>query len=93
MAKTFEDMELVLENEAKQMKTDAENAAVQTKVDDLLTNMITVSDNESCNELGRLQSEKHDFLDGAQKVNEYLKKKDIRDKLSEHSSSIGFSKA
>ena len=51
MAKTFEDMELVLENEAKQMKTDAENAAVQIKVDDLLTNMITVSDNESCNEL------------------------------------------
>ena len=37
-------------------------------------NMITVSDNESCNELGRLQSEKHDFLDGAEKVNEYLKK-------------------
>ena len=44
------------------------------KVDDLLWNMITVSDNESCNELGRLQSEKHDFLDGAEKVNEYLKK-------------------
>lgn len=74
MAKTFEDMELVLENEAKQMKTDAENTAVQIKVDDLLTNMITVSDNESCNELGRLQSEKHDFLDGARKVNEYLEK-------------------
>ena len=36
--------------------------------------MITVSDNESCNELGRLQSEKHDFLDGAEKVNEYLEK-------------------
>ena len=74
MAKTFEDMDLVLENEAKQMKTDAANAAVQTKIDNLLTNMITVSDNESCNELGRLQSEKHDFLDGAEKVNEYLKK-------------------
>lgn len=57
MAKTFEDMDLVLENEAKQMKTDAANAAVQTKIDNLLTNMITVSDNESCNELGRLQSE------------------------------------
>lgn len=54
MAKTFEDMDLVLENEAKQMKTDAANAAVQTKIDNLLTNMITVSDNESCNELGRL---------------------------------------
>ena len=74
MAKTFEDMDLVLENEAKQMKTDAANAAVQTKIDNLLTNMITVSDNESCNELGRLQSEKHDFLDGAEKVNEYLEK-------------------
>lgn len=74
MAKTFADMDLVLENEASQMKTDLSNAAVQTKVDDLLTNMITVSDNESCNELGRLQSDKHDFLDGAQKVNEYLEK-------------------
>lgn len=74
MAKTFADMDLVLENEAKQMKTDVSNTAVQTKVDNLLANMITVSDNESCNELGRLQSEKHDFLDGAQKVNEYLEK-------------------
>ena len=43
-------------------------------VDSNLYSMITVSDNESCNELGRLQSEKHDFLDGAEKVNEYLKK-------------------
>ena len=74
MAKTFEDMDLVLENEAEQMKTDITNAAVQKKIDDLLINMITVSDNESCNELGRLQSEKHDFLNGAEKVNEYLEK-------------------
>lgn len=74
MAKTFADMDSVLENEAKQLKTDVSNASVQTKVDTLLDNMITVSDNESCNELGRLQSEKHDFLDGAQKVNEYLEK-------------------
>ena len=43
-------------------------------LDSYLTPMITVSDNESCNELGRLQSEKHDFLDGAEKVNEYLEK-------------------
>lgn len=74
MAKTFEDMDLVLENEAKQMKTDAANAAVQTKIDNLLTNMITVSDNESCNELGRLQSENMISFDGAEKVNEYLEK-------------------
>ena len=51
MAKTFEDMDLVLENEAKQMKTDAANAAVQTKIDNLLTNMITVSDNDAANTL------------------------------------------
>ena len=74
MAKTFQDMDLVLKNEAKQMKTDAEAETVQAKVDNLLANMITVSDNESCTELGRLQSEKHDFLDGAEKVNKYLKK-------------------
>mgnify|MGYP000609300149 CR=1 FL=1 len=44
----------------------------------LLWNMITVSDNESCNELGRLQSDTYDFIDGAKQVNKYLKKRDIR---------------
>ena len=74
MAKTYEDMDTVLEHEAALMKTDKDNAKVKAKVDTLLRNMITVSDNESCNELGRLQSEKHDFLDGAELVNKYLKK-------------------
>ena len=74
MAKTYEDMDTVLEHEAALMKTDKDNAKVKAKVDTLLRNMITVSDNESCNELGRLQSEKHDFLDGAELVNRYLKK-------------------
>ena len=74
MADTYANMDQVLTNEAAYMKTDVSNAAVKEKVDNLLWNMITVSDNESCNELGRLQSEKHDFLDGAEKVNKYLKK-------------------
>ena len=52
---------------------------MKEKVDNLLWNMITVSDNESCNELGRLQSEKHDFLDGAEKVNEYIQKEGYTD--------------
>ena len=39
-----------------------------------LHEMITVSDNESCNELGRLQSDTYDFIDGAKQVNKYLKK-------------------
>ena len=74
MAKTYEDMDTVLEHEAAQMKTTVDDAKVQDKVDTLLWNMITVSDNESCNELGRLQSDTHDFLDGAKQVNKYLKK-------------------
>ena len=72
MAETYENMEDVLTHQETLMKAD--RGAAERKVDDLLWNMITVSDNESCNELGRLQSEKHDFLDGAEKVNEYLKK-------------------
>ena len=39
-----------------------------------LHEIITVSDNESCNELGRLQSDTYDFIDGAKQVNKYLKK-------------------
>ena len=74
MAKTYEDMDTVLEHEAAQMKTTVDDTKVQDKVDSLLWNMITVSDNESCNELGRLQSDTHDFLDGAKQVNKYLKK-------------------
>ena len=74
MAKTYEDMDTVLKHEAALMKTDKDSAKVKDKVDTLLWNMITVSDNESCNELGRLQSEKHDFLDGAELVNKYLEK-------------------
>ena len=79
MADTYANMDQVLTNEAAYMKTDVSNAAVKEKVDNLLWNMITVSDNESCNELGRLQSEKHDFLDGAEKVNEYIQKEGYTD--------------
>ena len=79
MADTYANMDQVLTNEAAYMKTDVSNAAVKEKVDNLLWNMITVSDNESCNELGRLQSEKHDFLDGAEKVNEYIRKEGYTD--------------
>ena len=79
MAKTYEDMEDVLEHQAAIMKAEPDSAAVQEKVYDLLWNMITVSDNESCNELGRLQSDDHDFLEGAETVNEYLEKEDYED--------------
>ena len=79
MAKTYEDMDLVLENQAEKMKAEPDSPAVQEKVYDLLWNMITVSDNESCNELGRLQDEKSDFMKGAESVNEYLEKEGYDD--------------
>lgn len=79
MAASYENMDQILEHEAALMKKEPDDAAVQTKVNDLLWNMITVSDNESCNELGRLQSEKHDFLDGAEKVNEFIQKEGYSD--------------
>lgn len=79
MAASYENMDQILEHEAALMKKEPDDAEVQTKVNDLLWNMITVSDNESCNELGRLQSEKHDFLDGAEKVNEFIQKEGYSD--------------
>ncbi len=43
-------------------------------VNTLLKNMITISDNESFNELVRRQSSSRSFLSGASVINEYLKK-------------------
>lgn len=79
MAKTYENMDAVLENEAAYMKTTVDNAAVPTKVNDLLWNMITVSDNESCNELARLQSDAHDFLKGAEEVDLFIQEEGFAD--------------
>lgn len=79
MAKTYENMDEVLENEAKKMNASQEDAAVRKKVDGLLWNMITVSDNESCNELARLQSESGDFLEGARAVNRYISEEGYAD--------------
>lgn len=71
MEKTYSDLDKVREHEAARLNTtDSETARV--KLEDLLWNMITVSDNESSNELIRLQAENHDFLEGARAINEYL---------------------
>ena len=47
MAQTYANMDAVLQNEAAKMKKDVTDPSVSTKVNDLLWNMITVSDNES----------------------------------------------
>lgn len=73
MEKTYQDLDAIIENKAKKLNTkDVQTARV--KVDDLLYNMITVSDNESFNELVKLQTESLDFKKGAEAVNEYFEK-------------------
>ena len=72
MAKTYEDMEQVKADEAKKLNT-ADTKTVDVKLNDLLWNMITVSDNECYNELVRRQGG-GSFVKGAATVNKYLKK-------------------
>ena len=51
MAQTYANMDAVLQNEAEKLKKDISDPAVSTKVNDLLWNMITVSDNDAANTL------------------------------------------
>lgn len=81
MAASYENMEEILQHEAALKKEEPDSPGVKAKVDELLWNMITVSDNESCNELGRLQSEKHDFLEGAEWINQYIAGEGYEDTL------------
>ena len=83
MAKTYQDMEQVKANEEKKLNTtDAKTAEV--KLDDLLWNMITVSDNESCNELVKLQTDSLDFKKGAEDINKYLEKEGYSETTVQH---------
>lgn len=83
MAKTYEDMDEIVANQALKMNA-ADLGAAQEKVDDLLWNMITVSDNESCNELVRLQTPALDFRTGAEAVNEYLEREGYTETSVQH---------
>lgn len=84
LADSYNEMENVMANEGQKLKKEADSPEVKVKVDDLICNMITVSDNESFNELVRLQSEKNDFKEGAEKINEYLKEEGYGDTSIQH---------
>lgn len=84
LADSYNEMENVMVNEGQKLKKEADSPEVKVKVDDLICNMITVSDNESFNELVRLQSEKNDFKEGAEKINEYLKEEGYGDTSVQH---------
>ena len=84
LADSYNEMDSIKANEGKKLKKEADSPEVKVKVDDLIQNMITVSDNESFNELVRLQSEKNDFKEGAEKINEYLKEEGYEDTSVQH---------
>ena len=84
MAQTYANMDAVLQNEAEKLKKDISDPAVSTKVNDLLWNMITVSDNESFNELVRLQTASGVFKDGAEAVNAFLAENKYLDTSVQH---------
>lgn len=84
LADSYNEMENVMANEGQKLKKEADSPEVKGKVDALLYAMITVSDNESFNELVRLQSEKSDFKEGAEKINEYLKEEGYGDTSVQH---------
>ncbi|MDO4275342.1 MAG: serine hydrolase [Eubacteriales bacterium] len=84
MAKTYENMETVKEHEAARINSTPDSNYTLVQMDDLLFNMIAVSDNESCNELVRLQSDKSDFGEGAESINEYLEEEGYTDTSIQH---------
>ena len=84
MAQTYANMDTVLQNEAAKLKKDVSDPVVSTKVNDLLWNMITVSDNESFNELVRLQTASGVFKDGAEAVNAFLEANGYKDTSVQH---------
>lgn len=48
-------------------------------IDQLLSDMISLSDNEAANELVRYLSDSHDHRDGMEKVNDFIEKHDFTD--------------
>lgn len=83
MAKTYQDFETVKQNEAKKLNT-TDMKKAETKLNDLLWNMITVSDNESFNELVKLQTDALDFKKGAEDINKYLEKEGYKETSVQH---------
>lgn len=83
MAKTYQDLETVKQNEAKKLNT-SDMKTAEVKLNDLLWNMITVSDNESFNELVKLQTDALDFKKGAEDINKYLEKEGYKETNVQH---------
>lgn len=84
MAETFENLETVQANEAAVISAAPDSGEAGAKVEELLRDMITVSDNEASNELVRLQTSSHGFCDGALASNTYLEEEGYGDTSVQH---------
>ncbi|MCD8153276.1 MAG: class A beta-lactamase-related serine hydrolase [Clostridiales bacterium] len=84
MERTYAEMGEVLANEADRLNVSESSSLAQQELDSLLWDMITVSDNESYNELVRLQTSDYDFISGAEVMNEYLSGEGYNNTLVQH---------
>ncbi len=72
MAGAFHNMPAMRQNVGTLYGQDSASQSVLDHIDSLIWDMIAASDNESFNEVVRLQSPSHDFLEGAALINAYL---------------------
>lgn len=79
MEQTFFNAQDVKKSLGLRMRADSESDQVDKRMKTLLTNMITVSDNESFNELVRLQTDTYGFTLGARRTNRYLRERGYED--------------
>ena len=69
MEKTFRDMDMLIDNDAAYTGSEEES---RQKIMTTLENMIEISDNESYNELVRIESRSRSFSEGCTIINNYL---------------------
>lgn len=78
MESVYAHIDEIVANEKARTGTD-DRSVNSEKVQEYLENMITISDNESYNELIRLHSSTLDFTEACEKVDDYLQQQEYRD--------------
>ena len=79
MAASYDNMEEIRENEGILLKADPASQTVADKLFRLMENMVTYSDNESFNEMVRLQTDSNKFNSGARTINQYLREQGYKE--------------
>ena len=79
MAASYENMEKIRIAEGILLKADSASQTVTDKLFRLMENMVTYSDNESFNEMVRLQTASNQFNAGARVINRYLREQGYKE--------------